>query len=353
MSEDPNVRAAIAHWAPRFVANGVDFNDFQATTARIERWSDWLTEWSRTASVHEALAEEAEAGGNLATASEAYVRAALCHHFGKFVFFHDLDQYRRGCEATAANYRKALAGLDPPAERVLIPYGGIDLPGYLRVPAGAKRPPIAVIVSGLDSVKEEMGALEPLFHRRGIATLAFDGPGQGESEILPIEPEFEKVLTAVLDFLAGRPEVDGGRVGTVGVSLGGYYVGRAAAREKRLVCAAAVGGPYEFGTVLPAMPEMSQQAFRFRSHLPDRASAIERAKALTLADDAWRIAMPFAIVFGKKDRLIPWEQAVRLHEEIPHPEKVLRLFDEGNHVCYNIAYAWRPQLVDWFAKHLS
>ena len=40
MSDDPNVRAAIAHWAPRFVANGIDYNDFVSTTARVARWRD-------------------------------------------------------------------------------------------------------------------------------------------------------------------------------------------------------------------------------------------------------------------------------------------------------------------------
>ena len=49
MSDDPNVRAAIAHWAPRFIANGIDYNDFVATTARVAHWRDWSVEWSRTA----------------------------------------------------------------------------------------------------------------------------------------------------------------------------------------------------------------------------------------------------------------------------------------------------------------
>ena len=36
------MRGAIDHWAPRFIAMGVDYNDFVRTTGRIERWEDWL-----------------------------------------------------------------------------------------------------------------------------------------------------------------------------------------------------------------------------------------------------------------------------------------------------------------------
>jgi len=124
MSDDPNVRAAIAHWAPRFVANGIDYNDFVSTTARVAHWRDWSAEWSKTAAKHEALAREAEERGSPISAAEAHVRAALCHHFGKFVYFDDTEQYRRASDATVANYPKAIANLDPPAERISIPYAG-------------------------------------------------------------------------------------------------------------------------------------------------------------------------------------------------------------------------------------
>ena len=36
-SKDPHVATAIAHWAPRFVSNGVLLADFEEVTAGIER----------------------------------------------------------------------------------------------------------------------------------------------------------------------------------------------------------------------------------------------------------------------------------------------------------------------------
>ena len=47
---DARVQAAIDHWGPRFIQAGVDANDFARTTARVERWEDWLCAWCGTAS---------------------------------------------------------------------------------------------------------------------------------------------------------------------------------------------------------------------------------------------------------------------------------------------------------------
>ena len=113
---------------------GVDYNDFVRTTERITRWQDWCTEWQRTAAEHEALARAAEERSSPLAAADAWVRAAMCHHFGKFVFFDDLEQLRSASAATAADFARAAPLLDPPAEPVSIPYSGAKLPGYLRRP---------------------------------------------------------------------------------------------------------------------------------------------------------------------------------------------------------------------------
>lgn len=350
---DSRIESAIAHWGSRLIANGIDYNDFRATTGRLQSWDQWCAEWSRTAARHEALAREAEERGSPISAAEANVRAALCYHFGKFVFFEDMDQYRAASAANVASYMKALDWLDPPAVPVAIPYSGTLLPGYLRKPRAMERPPVAIIICGLDSVKEEMHTLEPLFHRRGMATLTFDGPGQGETERLAIEPAFEKVVAAVVDFVAERPDLDGGRIGAAGVSLGGYYAARAAAFEPRLACAAAIGGPYDFGAIWDALPGHTRQAVRVRSHAADLEVARAKAQELTLKQAASRIEMPFLTIFGRQDRLIPPEQAERLHAEIPSQAKRLVMYEEGTHVCNNMPFAWRPLVSDWMADHLK
>ena len=350
---DPRVEAAIAHWAPRFIAQGIDYNDFVRTTARIQRWQDWCTEWQRTAEQHEALARAAETRNSPLAAADAWVRAAMCHHFGKFVFFDDMEQLRSASAAAVSAYGRAAPLLDPPAEPVSIPYGHVRLPGYLRLPVGANRPPIALLIAGLDSTKEEFHSFTGLFLRRGVATLAFDGPGQGEVEFeLPIEPQFEKPVAAVLDWLASRSDVDSSRVAAAGVSLGGYYAARAAAFEPRLTCAVAMGGPYAFAPDFDELPSLSRQAFQVRSHSPDLETARRRAAALSLEGVATRIDQPFLVVFGKQDRLIPYQHAERLYAEIASADKRLEMYEHGNHVVNNMPFAYRPLVADWIADHL-
>ena len=91
---DARVQAAIDNWAPRFVAQGVDYNEFVRTTSQLERWEDWLDVWVAAGDVHTTLAMESERRGHIVTAGEAYVRAALCYHFAKFVWMLDLQRHR-------------------------------------------------------------------------------------------------------------------------------------------------------------------------------------------------------------------------------------------------------------------
>ena len=232
---DAKVQSAIAHWAPRFVSNGVPLTDFEEVTAGVERWEDWCQAWSARAAVHEALGRRVLADGYRLSAGEHLTRAAVCYHFSKFVFVIDYEQMKQAHGKAVECRNLALPLLSPPGERVAIPYEGKQLYGILRKPKGVARPPVVVMCMGLDSTKEEMDANENVFLARGMATLAFDGPGQGEGEYdFAIRGDYEAAVRAVLDFLENRSDVDAGRAGLWGVSLGGYYAPRAAAFEQRV-----------------------------------------------------------------------------------------------------------------------
>ncbi len=106
------------------------------------------------------------------------------------------------------NYAAAARGMASPPMRLEIPYDGSHLSIYLRVPAGSKKPPVAIIVPGLDACKEELHAWGQAFVDRGIATVTIDGPGQGETApMLPITSKWGKVIGAVIDVLEKRTDV--------------------------------------------------------------------------------------------------------------------------------------------------
>ncbi len=349
---DEAIASAIANWGPRFTAQGVDPNDFARVTAPLERWEDWLDAWAANGDAHAELARAAEAEGHRRTAGESWVRAALSYHFAKFVWLLDLERHRATSEQAVAASRAGLALLDPTFERVEIPFEGTTMVGNLRRPAGVDRPPLVLLFPGLDSTKEEFFHVEEVFLRRGMATFSMDGPGQGETGYTTvIHPDYDVAVAAVLDVLCARDDLDGRRVGALGVSLGGYYGVRAAAFEPRLVAVVVSGGAYDYGEIIPKRPVNSRAAFMHHSGATTEEETFANARRLSLAGVAEKVRQPLLVVFGKLDRLVPWEQAARVADEAP--DSTLWMFDQGNHVCMNMTYRWRPQAADWLGAHLG
>ncbi|MFQ5860669.1 MAG: alpha/beta hydrolase family protein [Dehalococcoidia bacterium] len=349
---DERVEYAVRNWAPRFTAQGVDSNDFERTVARISTWDQWCREWSATAAMHQALAEEAEASGRKLTAGEAYISAAVCYHFGKFYFMHDQAQYRETQDKSIACYAKGIAYLDPSAERVEVPFEGIKMVGYLRRPAGVSRPPVVILAPGLESTKEEFYHWENVFLKRGMATLSLEGPGQGETNrVMPMRGDYEAVATATIDFLEGRSDVDAQRVGIAGVSLGGYFAPRAAAFEHRLQAAVGICGPYNLAGRWEHRSALSRLALQYVTWAKDEAEADERSSKLTLEGILSGVRCPLLVVQGKQDRLVPYTEAERIVQDAGNVAQLV-MYEEGNHVCNNIPYKYRPLVSDWMAQHL-
>jgi 2,6-dihydroxypseudooxynicotine hydrolase len=352
-TKNPDFTAEIAHFAQRFVVSGVPLADFQEVTAGIHRWDDWCSAWSARAAIHEQLANQALAEGFKLSAGEHFTRAALCYHFGKFLFVNDLVQMERAHRKAVECRNSALPLLDPPGERVSIPYEGKHLYGNLRRPNGVATPPVVVMCMGLDSTKEEVHDYENRFLKRGVATLAFDGPGQGEAEYdFAICPEYERPVKAVIDYLETRSDIDIERVGIWGLSFGGYYAPRAACFEKRIKACIAISGAYQRSSSFEGRPKTNAQAFLVRSKSTNFEEAGRVAARASLKGIAKNITCPIYIVAGGRDRLTPATEARKLAAEVSGP-CVVSVIEEGTHVVHNVWYRYRDQTADWMAVQLG
>jgi 2,6-dihydroxypseudooxynicotine hydrolase len=348
---DERVAGAIAHWKPRFTANGVTPPDFERITAGLERWEDWCDAWSRAASKHETLGREALAGGRSRSAGAHLAQAAVYFHFAKFVFVDDLGQMKTAHARAVRCLNDALPHLDPPGERHEIPFDGAALVGVLRRPAAHGPAPAVVLIPGLDSTKEELGSTEALFLERGMATFSVDGPGQGEAEYdLAIRGDWEVPGAAIVDHLAAQPGIDPARIGLWGVSLGGYYAPRVATGVPVRACIA-LSGPYDFGAVWDGLPLLTRSAYRVRSKTATEQQARAHALTLSLEGRTQHISCPLQVVTGKLDRIIPWDQARRLVDEVEGAEWLL--LEDGNHGCANVAYKHRYRSADWMRQRVA
>jgi dienelactone hydrolase len=354
MARDERVQAAIDNWYPRFVANGVDINDFQRVTSGLERWDDWCGAWSEWGAAHACLGEKAEADGFYRSAGQHFWQAAMMYHFGKFMFFHKPKEFRAAHQQVIGLYDRALPYFDPPGERVEIPYDeSASIPGILRKPAHIPKPPVVILIPGLDSVKEELHAYGNDFLARGMAVLAVDGPGQGELEFdHPMRHDWEVPIRCVVDYLEERPGVDASRIGAMGVSVGGHYAARAAAFEPRLRALITNCTGYSLAENFDQLPVLTRQAYAHHLKTENLDAARAGLKPFSLEGMMEQIACPMLIIMGVRDKLYPPPNAHRMVAEAGGDTELL-LLDDGNHVCNNVPYKYRPRQADWMSRALT
>ncbi len=237
-----------------------------------------------------------------------------------------------------------------------IPFEDTTLPAIFRLPAhaaGAPRgAPVVILIAGLDSTKEEFYTLEAEIHLRGLATLAFDGPAQGERSAMVLRPDFEVAVSSVVDYLCADSRVNAARIGALGVSSGGYYAPRSHAADSRLAATVGVAGFYDLAECWGDLPALTRQGFSVSFGNLAENEAAERAKEVTLRGRLAGLDRPLLLIHGEKDRLCPVSHAQRMVEEAGGQAELV-VYPEGVHVCNNIPFLWRPLAADWLAEKLS
>ena len=353
---DVLTQEALSHWYVRLLANGISYIDASEVIPQVSSWHAWCRLWMERAAVREREAREMEKAGRNMSAAEAHVRASLAYHFAQFVYHEDLALKAEAQKRKVAAYRRGAPYLDPPAERVEIPWpGGNILPGTLRIPEAAKRDggaPCIVLVAGLDSTKEEFYTLEEVLHSRRMATFAFDGPAQGENADIQMRPDFEAVVSVVMDFLTADARLDSSRIGALGVSLGGYYAPRSLALEPRLRAGVGVCGPYDMAEIWAGLPALTRQGLCVSLQTENEAQGALKSQEVSLRGCLNGLDRPLLIIHGAKDRLCPVEQARKIAAEAGDACELV-VYPEGVHVCNNIPFLWRPLAADWLAKKLE
>ncbi|OGO19330.1 MAG: hypothetical protein A2Z14_01355 [Chloroflexi bacterium RBG_16_48_8] len=343
---DQNLETVYRLFTWRFLSNRIPLWEFEQIRKKLEHWEDWCAEWSHWARHHVNLGDEALKAGRKRTAGEAFITAGLYYHWATFLFTHDQAQFREGLEAMDQCWQKAAPLLDPPMEILQIPFENTTLPGYLRKPSSVEKPPIVILVPGGDSTKEELFDLTENILSRGLAILAFDGPGHGAVSFrLKLRPDYEVPARAVVDSVMQREDLDTQRLGFGGISYGGLFACRAAAFDDRIRAVFSMSSWYTPAGRWPSMVPLSQNAIK--QYMGENAPQVQ--DSMTLEGVAERIKVPLLQIYGGSDPASPPEQAYRTEAEVQGPTTTL-VFEEGVHVCNNIHYIVRPLVADWLAE---
>jgi dienelactone hydrolase len=235
---------------------GADLGEVLATARQIREGDEasWHQAWKATAQRVAEIGEQARASGHCVSAREALLQASNYYRTASDFL---LERPATDPEMTVLSagqrdtFAAAAALFDTPVHDVAIPYEDTTLPAYLFLvdDSGAARPTI-IYNSGYDSTREESYyAIAAAALRRGYNVLAFDGPGQGDAlreQKLLMRPDWEAVITPVIDYALTRGEIAPDKIVLFGYSLGGYLVARAAAFEHRVAALILDDGIYDF-----------------------------------------------------------------------------------------------------------
>lgn len=283
-----------------------DIGECLDTASRItpDDLSTWPREWRKTADRVLDMADRSMAAGHRISAGQAYLRAsnyyraALMHHSDPKAP-ETLPMARTSIDC----FGKAVELLSLPAQSVQIPYEGVKLPGWFwRSPVAGEKAPLLIVHQGRDAWAEDNKFIADACVSRGYHCLQVHCPGQGMAlrELgLPFRPDWEKVITPVVDFALEQPGVDPARIALMGISMGGALAPRAAAFEKRIKICIADPGVLNWGKVVTeylsaASPELAAAVNNVASdpqtfnEIMDQLMQVAPQMQWAITDEMWK-----------------------------------------------------------------
>jgi dipeptidyl aminopeptidase/acylaminoacyl peptidase len=334
----------------RFLFSGVSYGELSAVMARWQASDNWYDAWFDGAErlAHQAMQAE---GSRETLALHCWLEASAMYHFAQFHLFDDTSAKRLAQDRCEMAYQRCASLLSPPGEVLVFTASGINYTGYLRVPKQEGPVPCVILLNGLDSVKEvELHHWSEVFLQSGIATFAFEGPGQGKIwRIQKLSDEYEKLVSKAISTLSQDSRVDSARMGVFGLSFGGYLACRAATNP--LVRAAVdLAGPFDYQFLKDARPAL-QQNFCYAFATPTIDELFRQVQPLGLQVLPAPVC-PLLVIHGKQDQSIPYDHAERIWSWA-EGEAELHSFADGDHVCTNRFSEVTALVADWFTSHLG
>jgi uncharacterized protein len=176
--------------------------------------------------------------------------------------------------------------------------------------------PAVLVCNGNGGDRSMRAALAAALSRMGLAVLLFDYRGYGGNPGSPSEEGLADDARAALGYLAGRPEVDPGRVAYLGESLGAAVALRLAV--ERPPAALVLRSPFA------SLAEVGRRHYPF---LPVSLLLRDRYDSAALVG---RLTAPLLVVAGSRDRIVPASQSRRVFAAAPEPKRLVVL-DGADH----------------------
>jgi dipeptidyl aminopeptidase/acylaminoacyl peptidase len=261
---------------------------------------------------------------------------------------------RRGLAAERVVEQATPEGL--PWRAVTVPgVNGKALFGWF-IPAG-ERAPALVVMHGWSGNAEMMLPLAAPLHAAGFAQLLLDARCHGRSadDSFASLPRFAEDIEAGLDWLAGQPEVDGGRLGIIGHSVGAGAALLVASRRKGMGAVVSLAA-----FAHPALMMRRWLASKNIPHWPVGAyilAYVQRVIGYRFDDIApcrtiARVTCPVLLVHGQDDATVPADEARQIHAAAVG-DAVELLVIPGSHDDYGDISRQIGRLTDFLQRTLG
>ena len=339
--------------------------DFMGVRNRVRKFSDISREFGRAAGRREAIARRFEEEGRTVAARESFFIAALLYGAAQWPIFENSPQNIAFNDKKVECYTKYARYAAHEVRRVEIPFEGKSLPAYLHLPN--KRPsgklPCILRISGMDSYKELVNSIYgDIFLERGIASLALDGPGQGECTVRDIHvtaTNFKEAGCAALAWMRAEPELDPDRIAILGVSFGSFWATQVASIDDRIKGCAVAFVCHEPGanTIFNMASPTFKLRFMYMAGYEDEEAFDKFAETISLEGIGERIKCPYLVVAGEDDELSPIEYTYEFLETIKTPKELLLYQAErhalGSTTSSTLGPNWRVYMVEWLKDRLD
>ena len=325
--------------------------------------ASWAAVWGKAGDETRALADRARESANDAEAAALYMKASGFYFMGRFPCPNHPDK-ERCARAERETYVLAGSYWDNPVQRVTIPFEGRSGEGkeivfLIRRPKGVERPPVVVMWGGVDAWKEQMTAACNAFLAAGVATIAMDNAGTGESPVKGVQ-DAERQFLPVFEWASRQSDLDGAKVGILGRSFGGYWATKLAHLQPERIAAAVNWGGGAHYMFQPEWVESSRYPDSYLMELVETRQRmlgvttdqeyIDGFKRLSLVDQGLldQPSAPMLLVNGKEDKQCPIADLHLLIER--GTPKAVRLFPGGH---MGNTPQTLPTIVQWLSTHVK
>jgi dienelactone hydrolase len=303
-------------------------------------------------------AEKELALGHKVTAAQYYLQASALYRVADYGLVAFTDEKRTLTRKMVDCFRrgKELEEKDNP-EYVEIPFGGSIMPAYLTIPSNAPADvPVVIVISGATGFKEENYGMAYKLWERGIASITFDGPGQGEALLFHncyyTLDNYEKAVHAVINHLREKKGLSG-PIGAIGISYGGYLATRAACFNNEDISALAVrGGCTRSDNLILARNFIYMPNFMNKCNVGDQKSMIGLSHQMDIEDYVDAIKCPLLVVHTQKDYSVGVEGARYIYEHVSSSDKEYVEMPGDLHCADNEDMRVGSYIADWFSSRL-